>query len=178
MSRLPALAVVLGLFATGCGSDNSVNPSPTQPTKIVFTANLSALNEVPALAAGNAELGGRGVATVTFNVTRDSAGNITAGTVDVSATFTGFPNGTVVTLAHIHRGDSANFGSVVIGTVPSAGEVTMPNGTGSYVHTGFPIGPPVDIANEVIANPAGFYYNVHTPTNTGGAARGQLVRVP
>ena len=178
MSRFPVLAVVLALVATGCGSDNDVSPSPTQPNKIVFTAALSALNEVPALAAGNAELGGRGAATVTFNVTRDAAGNITAGTVDVSATFTGFPNGTVVTLTHIHRGDSATMGAVVIGTVPSAGEVTMPNGFGSYVHGGFPIGPPVDIANEVIANPAAFYFNVHTPTNPSGAARGQLVRVP
>jgi hypothetical protein len=178
MSRLPLVAVVLGLVATGCGSDNSTTPSPTQPTRLVFTAQLSALNEVPALAANNAEIGGRGTATVTFNVTRDAAGNITAGTVDVSATFTGFPPGTSVSLAHIHRGDSATGGAVVIGTVPSAGEVTMPNGTGSYVHGGFPIGPPVDIANEVIANPAGFYFNVHTPTNPGGALRGQLVRVP
>ena len=178
MSRFPVLAVLLGLAVTGCGSDDAVSPSPTQPTRLVFTAQLSALNEVPALAAGNAEIGGRGAATVTFNVTRDAAGNITAGTVDVSATFNGFPPGTSLSLAHIHRGDSATMGGVVIGTVPTAGEVTMPNGTGSYVHGGFPIGPPVDIANEVIANPSGFYFNVHTPTNPGGAARGQLVRVP
>jgi len=57
--------------------------------------------------------------------------------------------------------------------VPNAGEVTMPNGSGSYVHTGFPV-TPVDTANSIIANPAGFYFNVHTALNPGGVARGQL----
>ena len=50
---------------------------------------------------------------------------------------------------------------VAIRTVPSAGEVDDgAKCSGSYVHAGFPIGLPVDIANEVIA-PAGFYFNVH-----------------
>jgi hypothetical protein len=32
------------------------------------------------------------------------------------------------------------------------------------------------IAQTVVANPAGHYFNVHTQLNTGGAVRGQLVR--
>jgi CHRD domain-containing protein len=178
MSRFPLLAVVFALFACGCGSDPAPTTTNTPPTRLVFTAALSAVNEVPALAATNAEIGGRGQATVTMNVTRDAAGAITAGTVDVVATFTGFPNGTILTAAHIHTGNSTNFGGVLIGMVPAAGEVTMPNGSGSYVKSGFPIGPPIDIANQIIANPAGFYFNVHTSTNPGGAARGQLTLVP
>lgn len=178
MSRFPLLAVVLALFACGCGSDPAPTTANTPPNRFVFTAALSALNEVPALAANNAEIGGRGQATITMNVTRDAAGAITAGTVDVVATFTAFPNGTVVSLSHIHTGNSTSFGGVVIGTVPTAGEVTMPNGSGSYVRTGFPIGPPVDVANQIIASPANFYFNVHTPTNPGGALRGQLALVP
>ena len=176
MSRFPLLAVVLALLASACGSDNTVAPSGP-PTRLVFTAALSALNEVPALPAGNPELGGRGTATITMNVTRDAAGAITAGTVDVVATFTGFPNGTTVTLAHIHTGVSTASGGVVVSTLPSAGEVTMPNGFGSYVRGGFPISP-IDVANQIIANPSAFYFNVHTPTNPGGAVRGQLVLVP
>jgi hypothetical protein len=31
-------------------------------------------------------------------------------------------------------------------------------------------------AQAIVANPAGFYFNVHTPVNPGGAARGQLAR--
>src|SRR5262249_10815378 len=30
-------------------------------------------------------------------------------------------------------------------------------------------------AQSIISNPAGFYFNVHSSANTGGAARGQLV---
>jgi hypothetical protein len=37
---------------------------------------------------------------------------------------------------------------------------------------------PADIATAqaVLNNPAGFYFNVHTTLNPGGAVRGQLVR--
>ena len=31
-------------------------------------------------------------------------------------------------------------------------------------------------ATNIAANPAGFYFNVHTPLNPGGAVRGQLVK--
>ena len=178
MSRFPLLAVVLALFACGCGSDTPTTPTPTAPpTRFVYTATLSALNEIPALAATNAEIGGRGQATITMNVTRDAAGAITAGTVDVLATFTGFPAGTVITAAHIHTGNSTTAGGVLVAMVPAAGEVTMPNGSGSYVKSGFPV-TPVDSANVIIANPAGFYFNVHSPLNPGGVARGQLALVP
>jgi hypothetical protein len=177
MSRFPLLAVVLALFACGCGSDPAPTTVNTPPNKFVFTATLSAVNEVPALAATNAEIGGRGQATVTMNVTRDGSGAITAGTVDVVASFTGFPNGTIITAAHIHTGNSTTAGAVLVPMVPNAGEVTMPNGSGSYVHSGFAI-TPIDNANLIIANPANFYFNVHTSTNPGGAARGQLALTP
>jgi hypothetical protein len=36
----------------------------------------------------------------------------------------------------------------------------------------------LDQAAGIIANPAGFYFNVHTALNPGGAVRGQLSRVP
>ena len=177
MSRFPLLAVVLALFVAGCGSDPAPTTTNTPPNRFVFTAALSAVNEVPALAANNAEIGGRGQATITMNVTRDAAGAITAGTVDVVATFTGFPNGTIITAAHIHTGNSTTSGAVLVPMVPAAGEVTMPNGSGSFVKSGFAISP-IDNANLIIANPANFYFNVHTPTNPGGAARGQLSLVP
>jgi hypothetical protein len=173
MSRLSFLAIAISLLAIGCGDDT---PSPTTPTvqnKFVFTAALSTNNEVPPVS--NSEAGGTGTATITMNTTRDSAGNITAATVDVTATFTGFPAGTVITLAHIHQAAAGSNGGVVINMVPAAGEVTMPNGSGSYVKGGFAVSP-VDIANQVINNPAGFYFNVHTSLNPGGVARGQLVK--
>jgi hypothetical protein len=169
---------MMSRFTPSCGSTTPTTPTvTTPPTTLVFTATLSALNEVPALASTNAEIGARGNATITMHVTRDAAGAITAGTVDVVATFTGFPNGTIATVAHIHTGAAGVGGGVLVAMVPSAGEVTMPNGSGSYVHSGFAISP-IDSANLIIANPAGFYFNVHTQVNPGGAVRGQLVLQP
>jgi filamentous hemagglutinin family protein len=31
-------------------------------------------------------------------------------------------------------------------------------------------------AQQIVANPAGYYFNVHTQLNPGGAVRGQLTR--
>ena len=174
MSRLSVLAIVVSLLAVGCSKDTPTTPS-APPSKFTFTAALSALNEVPPVS--NAESTGRGAATVTMNVTRDASNNITAATVDVVATFTTFPAGTILTAAHIHTGNSTTSGGVLVPMVPAAGEVTMPNGSGSFVKGGFPV-TPVDVANQIIANPAGFYFNVHTALNGGGAARGQLALQP
>jgi hypothetical protein len=35
---------------------------------------------------------------------------------------------------------------------------------------------PAATIQGIVNNPAGFYFNVHSPTNPGGAARGQLDR--
>ena len=170
MSRLLILAVFISLVAVGCGKDDT--PTAASPVnRFVFAATLSAANEVPPIT--NAEASATGQATVTMNTVRDATGQITSATVDVSATFAGFPAGSSATLAHIHTGAAGVAGGVLVAMVPSAGEVTFPNGTGSYVRSGFPV-TPVDTANSIINNPAGFYFNVHTPLNPGGAVRGQL----
>ena len=172
MSRVSVLGIVVSLFAVGCSSSTPAPTTPSAPpTRFVFQAALSAANENPPIS--NAESTGRGNAKVTMNVTRDGSNNITAATVDVEATFTTFPNGTTATAAHIHTGATGVNGGVLVAMVPAAGEVTMPNGSGSYVRSGFPV-TPVDVANQIIANPAGFYFNVHTALNPGGVVRGQL----
>ena len=173
MSRLSLLAV-LALVAVGCSNDSPAPAAPSAPpNKFVFTATLLPANEVPPIT--NAENTGSGQATLTMNVTRDSSQQITSATIDVTATFTNFPPGTQITAAHIHTGAAGVAGGILVSMAPAPGEVTMPNGSGSYVKSGFPI-TPVDNANTIINNPAGFYFNVHTSLNPGGVARGQLVR--
>ena len=173
MRRLGFLLVVLAL-AAGCDdSDPPTGPSTTGP--IVFTAQLSAANEVPAVT--NAESNGRGNVTITFNVPRDSVGAVTgSGTVAFAVQLTGFPLGTPAIAAHIHPGAAGTNGAVLLGTTLSAtAPIVMGDGT---VNVTLPAIRDITQAEaqQIVANPGGFYFNVHTPLNPGGAVRGQMVR--
>jgi hypothetical protein len=59
-------------------------------------------------------------------------------------------------------------------TIVAARPVTQVNGVISYSGTV----PSVAAATlqQIVNNPAGFYFNVHSPANPGGVARGQLNR--
>jgi hypothetical protein len=153
----------------------SKKTTPTSPTDVPpkFTATLLPSNEVPAVT--NADKDASGTVTITFNVTRDASGNVTAGgTADFNATFTGFPNGTSLTLAHIHNGVAGVNAGIYINLALASGEVAFPAGSGTLTKT---VTISADQANSILANPAGFYFNVHTAANPGGAARGQLTRI-
>jgi hypothetical protein len=125
----------------------------------------------------NAEAGGRGTATITFNVPRDAAsGAVTGGG---SATFAvqlnGFPAGSAAILAHIHNGPAGQNAGVFVNTgLSAAAPILLNDGTGTLNITINTLSQ--DQASQILANPAGFYFNVHTPVNPGGAVRGQLVR--
>jgi len=167
-------ALALALFALAfSGCDDKKNP--TNPTDLPpkFTATLLTSNEVPAITGP--EAGGSGTVTVTFNLTKDAAGTITAATADFAATYSGFPNGTALTLSHIHQGNAGTNGTVVVNLALSAGEVTFPTGSGTLTKNGITM--TTDITNQILANPAGFYFNSHTALNPGGVVRGQLVRI-
>ena len=172
MKRLSLFAVALAFVAAGC-SKSSTSPSTT-PTKPTFTATLSAANEVPPITG--AEAGGRGDATITFDGPRDASGNFTG---PVSVTFvvnlSGFPAGTPINIAHIHTGAAGVAGTVLVATTLAAGQVVLANGSGSFTS----VQPAVDaaVAQSIVNNPAGFYFNAHSALNPGGVVRGQLVKV-
>jgi CHRD domain len=170
MRRLALFALAaLVLVAPACGSNNN-NPSQ-QP--IVFTATLSAGNEVPAIS--NAESGAAGTATITFNVPRDSSGNITGdGTWNVQAVISGVTSG-AIQRAHIHNGPAGANANVYVDTgLTPANQIALNNGGGTINFTGVAIDQAH--AQAVVANPAGHYFNMHTSLNPGGALRGQLAR--
>ena len=172
MRRVAILMTVLAL-AAACddGNDNPAGPSNSGP--IVFTSQLSAANEVPAVTG--AEANGRGNVTITFNVPRDSAGAITgSGTVTFGVQLSGFPPGTPAILAHIPPGAAGVNGNPLVNTnLSPAAPLLLGDGTVNITLT-------ADIsqanAQAVMANPAGYYFNVHTQLNPGGAVRGQLAR--
>lgn len=69
------------------------------------------------------------------------------------------------TMAHIHRGAAQVAGPPV---------VVLANPAENIADTCQPVAPA--LISEIIANPAGFYVNVHTKEHPGGAIRAQLMR--
>ena len=175
MRRLWMVALALSVLAAGCGSKSPTAPS-ANPNQVKFTATLLPSNVVPAIT--NADASGRGTATITFNLTRDAAGTITAVTADFTLDLNSFPAGTAVTTALIHPGAAGANGGGLIAMGLGAGEIVLVNGTQTGITktgvTGAALTPTA--AQDVINNPSGYYFLVHTALNPGGAARGQLVK--
>jgi hypothetical protein len=162
--------VALGGGLSGCGTDTPTAPSAAAPT--TYTAVLLPANEVPPI-TGN-EASGSGTATIALNLTKDAAGTISAATMDVTVTVTGFPPGTALTASHIHPGVVGVNGGVVISLGLTPGEISFATGSGSFSKQGITL--TTDQANSLMANPGNFYLNIHTAANPGGVARGQLTQ--
>jgi hypothetical protein len=161
------LATCIGIGLVACNDNSPTSPSDT----VKLTAQLSPANEVPPVT--NAESSGSGTVTITMHLTRNGAGTITAATADFQVSMTGFPVNTPLTMAHIHTGSVGVSGAVLVNTGLSSGEVTLSTGAGAFAKTGVSLS--AATAQDILANPANFYFNVHTALNPSGVARGQLV---
>jgi CHRD domain len=69
--------------------------------------------------------------------------------------------------AHIHKGKAGTNGPIVIDLKPTF-KGTSPRVSKKCVTA------KASVVSAIRRNPAGYYANVHTSTNPGGAARGQL----
>jgi hypothetical protein len=161
-----ALALALALVAVGCGS--SAAPTPVNPA---FTMQMSPAVETPPIS--NSESVASGSVVITFVTTKDGAGNITSATATATVNLTGFPAGSTITASHIHTGATGVKGGVLIPFPP--GSVTLTGGSGTYTATASPAPAAADVTN-ILANPGGYYFNVHSALNPGGVMRAQLVR--
>ncbi|HEY5619154.1 MAG TPA: CHRD domain-containing protein [Vicinamibacterales bacterium] len=171
MTRWVAFAIAVCAVAAGCDDNGTTSPS-NQPA--VFAAILRPANEVPPI--GNAESGGNGAAQITLQLTRSTAGAITGATADFYFQVSGFPGNTTVVGAHIHPGAAGVNGPVMVNTGLTAGSPFIAvTGTGEFRATGITVTPA--LAQSIVDNPAGFYFNIHSPINPGGFARGQLTRI-
>ena len=100
----------------------------------------------------NGDADGTGTATITI----DDAANQLGTTLQVSGI-------APATAAHIHRGAAGTSGPPVVPLdAPSDGESSECDGIAQ------------ELLDEILANPAGFYVNVHNADFPGGAIRGQL----
>jgi hypothetical protein len=169
MKRLSVLALAL-VLAAGCGSSNPTSASGSNLVK--FTAALSPANEVPPIT--NADAGASGAMTLNMNLTKDSAGTITAATGDFTMDLKGFPSGTTLTGAHIHKAPAGTNAGVLVNLALGAGEIVLVNG--AQVVSKNAIAITAADAQDIINNPSQYYFNVHTTINTGGAIRNQLVK--
>ena len=170
--RMLAAAVAVSISAfTGaaCSDDDPGGPTPL-PTTFIYSSTLTPGNEVPPVT--NADATASGTLALTMTVTRDAGGGITGGTGVFSATVAGFPAGTTLTAAHIHNNVAGQTAGVFVDISLGSGTVALTNGAVSFQRTA---NITAAQAEAIIANPAGFYFNVHTTLNPGGAIRGQLV---
>lgn len=151
-----AMASVIGMFMR-----------PAQAATLTFTAQLLAGNEVAPVAVSPSEQGANGTAVVTIDTV--------ANTLTFVVTGSGLPSGDQIILAHIHQGGSTVNGAVVIdsGLTPSTPVIVSSGGGFSFTRSGL-TGSPTTI-QAIIANPNGFYFNIHTALSPNGVARGQLV---
>lgn len=131
----------------------------------VLTADLDGRSEIVNDAANQRIVGdpdGRGEAYV-FGVDGDATTLCYVLTVDGIAT---------ASAAHVHRGAAGVAGPVVANLgAPADGNAADCLTEGE---TGKFPGDPPGIVAEILANPAGFYVNVHNAAYPGGAVRGQL----
>jgi hypothetical protein len=146
---------------TGTAEDVGFGFGNMQAETVAFAGNgttgngmastpLNGAEEISPAGAPNAgDPDGTGTATITLNRTTGEV----CYTVNVA-------NIATPTAAHIHRGVAGTNGPVVVDFVPP---------TGSNCVMASPA-----LVQEIDANPAGFYVNVHNGEYPGGAVRGQL----
>ncbi|MBI1765821.1 MAG: CHRD domain-containing protein [Acidobacteria bacterium] len=179
------LAALARLLANPAGFyvnlHSSVNPGgairgqfTTLTESLSNTVAMTGAQEVPPIT--NAEANATGTGTLTFNPTRNALGVINGGNVTFTVDYN-FPGATTFTGLHIHEGPAGAAAGVVINTGlnGAASALVSPTGKG-LVSITVPITTAAQIGalTRLIANPTGFYVNIHTTLNGGGAVRGQL----
>ncbi|MDP9252652.1 MAG: CHRD domain-containing protein [Chloroflexota bacterium] len=155
------------------------DPTPLLPPTLgtfAFVAELRPLSEVPPVTDAEAACTGQG--RFVLRARLDPAGKITSATAQFSFLVRSCPDNTQIILAHIHKAPLGQNGAVVIdsglkGSAPTAllgGEIGL-NVEDVSVSD-------VALVTDVIANPTGYYLNVHTVLHPQGLLRGQLVHEP
>ena len=140
----------------------------------VVTASvpLSPLNENPPITNLNATGGFQ----ITVNVTRDANGAITGGTIRFLGTFM-FPGAVTITGLHIHEGPVNDNGPVRFNTGISAAAPRESMSGSGLIDITVSSNIDVEALKRLIANPSGFYVNLHTTVFPNGAIRGQIIKL-
>jgi hypothetical protein len=161
--------VSIVLMALAIVSVASLMVRPAKADTVIFTAQLRAANEVPPVT--NSDVNAFGSVTVVLDTATNSYN------FDWSVSQLGASS---IILSHIHEGSASVNGPVRVDSGIGVNPVSIPvvNGSASFSKSGIvPTTDAAGITSRLLANPGGFYFNVHSNLNPGGVARGQLVRL-
>ena len=160
-----ALAVVGGVGAAQSKKPPTAG-KPSRSATPVFKLRLRPSQEVPAIKGLRADA----VGSVTFDLTRDAAGTITAGEVIFYFNYA-FPASVTIAGLHIHQGAKGTNGGIVVDS--GTNEPADADGVGNL--TKVVAGSPSTL-QAILDNPRAYYVNLHTttPAHPGGALRAQL----
>ena len=190
--RFFAVATAVALVLGACGSTASTLPSPSPiPTKaptptpaptpvneFAFLADLKASNEIPPIADSEASCTGTG--QFLLRTKFDAAGKVIAAAAQFDILIRTCPESTQITVAHIHRAPAGQNGDVKVDSGLKASEPIKVQTGGLGGEIGITKGdiPVTDLAvvADIMANPANYYFNVHSVVHPGGLVRGQLVK--
>lgn len=186
MKRISIVAVALGLMVSGC--DETLNPTSPTAGQVTLVSQVSGSQVVPpagqqGVPAGALEAGAAGSLSVTMvpasggNYTAAftfSVGNlIKAGQVPVPP----LDNGSVIVAGYIFPGSAGGGATgtpVVALPISIAAPIVTP--TGSVLLTISNVTVTAAAANAILANPAGFFFSLHSAVNQAGVVRGQLTK--
>jgi hypothetical protein len=132
-----------------------------------FECVMSPSKETPAVTAT-----ARGECVIEIVAERDAAGTITAARVDFHVN-AWFAQAEMFTGMHIHRGAEGVAGPVVINT-GLRGPLPGVAGANNFFFSAVAGENDLATVNAILANPSGFYCNLHSQSNPGGIIRGQL----
>ena len=181
MKRLSILILAVGLTAFACkksepaGNNNNGNPIQPDPGSTneskTFSIPLKGANEIPPVSGAEANAGGS--ATITIKTTKNASGTVTAATADFQVTLTGLAANSTITMAHIHSGgNTVPSGGILVNTGIGSSDAPVNGGNASFTRNGVNV--PASDAQNILNNPAAFYFNVHSNANGGGVVRGQV----
>jgi hypothetical protein len=181
MKRLAVLACAMSLVAVGC--NESINP--VVPSGVVtLVSQLAGTSNVPPAGylgfPGSLEAGATGSLQVTMTPTTN--GDYTTsfalslkGLVKSGVLPTPLDNGSVIVAGYVHQGAAGALGAAVVALpISQTAPVLSPTGTVLVTISGVTV--TAAAASGILANPAGYYFNLYSALNQNGVLRGQLVK--
>jgi hypothetical protein len=163
VALLGALALAVAGVAGGAAAKKPPKGKPSLSATPVFKLVLKPSQEAPRIKGLRADA----VGSVTFDLTRDSTGAITSGEVIFYFNYA-FPGSVSITGLHVHQGAKGANGPIVVDSGVATADA---DGVGNV--TAVVSGTPA-VLQAILDNPRGYYVNLHTSVDPGGALRAQL----